>query len=283
MTKKRLQELALLLAGSFLLAVSINTMLLPNQIAAGGASGISIILNKLFEIPLSVTLYAINIPLLVLSFVFLGKEVGLKTVLGSLTYPLFVKFTADLPAVTMNPLLAGIFGGVLTGIGLGLVFKGKGSTGGTAILAQLMSKYLRLSIGVSMSICDGLVIIGALVAFDMDVVLYALIALFIMGRVIDLVQVGFDRSKNILIISQQAAAIQAMILKDLDRGVTKIAASGGYDEMAGEMLMCVLPEKEYLELEERVLAIDPHCFLVAMPASEVRGRGFTLVRNDGLM
>lgn len=281
LSKGRLLEIALVFVGAFLLAVSINSVLLPNQIAAGGASGISIIVFELFKIPLDVTLFAINIPLLVLCFIFLGKEVGLKTILGSLIYPLFVKLTAGLPVLTETPLLAAIFGGVITGLGLGLVFKGNASTGGTAIISQMASRFLHIPLGVAVSIVDGIVIFGALVAFNVETVLYSLICLFVMGRVIDLVQVSFDRSKNVLIISEEAPAIQAMILKELDRGVTKIPVSGGYKGNAQEMLMCVLPEKELHDLQQRVLAIDPQSFVVAMAASEVMGRGFSLVRSYG--
>lgn len=278
MTKQRIFDLMYVLGGAFVLAVSINSILLPNQIVAGGANGISIILNHLFGFKVSTVLYIINIPLLVLCFGLLGKEVGMKTIVGSMIYPFFVAITADVPVLTHNPLLAGIFGGVVTGLGLGLVFKGNASTGGTAIISQIVTKYLKIPIGVAVSVVDGLVILGALIAFDVEIVLYSLICLFVIGRVIDLVQVSFDRSKNVLIISNQSAAIQAMILADLDRGVTAIPVKGGYSDTQQEMLMCVVPEKEFLTLRERVLGIDPHGFVVAMAASEVMGKGFSLGR-----
>ena len=277
-TKQRVLDLVYVLSGALVLAISINAILLPNQIVAGGANGISIIINHLFGYSVSTVLYIINIPLLVLCFVLLGKEVGMKTIIGSMIYPFFVGVTENMPVLTNNSLLAGIFGGIVTGLGLGLVFKGNASTGGTAIISQIVTKYLKIPIGVAVSVVDGFVILGALIAFDVEIVLYSLICLFVIGRVIDLVQVSFDRSKNVLIISDKSKEIQAMILEELDRGVTAIPVKGGYSQGQQEMLMCVIPEKEFLELRERVLAIDPHGFVVAMAASEVMGKGFSLGR-----
>lgn len=277
-TKERIAELGYVLVGSFILAVSINSVLKPNEIVAGGANGISIILNKLFGIELAVTLYAINIPLLLLCFLLLGKKVGMKTIFGSLLYPFFVWITAGMPILTVNPLLASIFGGIITGIGLGLVFKGNASTGGTAILAQIVHKYAKLPLGLCVSVVDGFVIMGALVAFEVDRVLYSLICLFVIGRVIDLVQMGFNRSKNVLIVSKEPEKVAQMILSEMDLGVTHIPVKGGYNQESKDMLMCVLPEKEFHKLNESVQTIDPEGFVVAMAASEVMGRGFSLGR-----
>lgn len=277
-TKQRLLELFYVLTGALVLAISINSILLPNQIVAGGANGVSIIINHLFGLEVSVVLYMINIPLLVLCYLFLGKEVWLKTIVGSLVYPFFVAITANIPVLTYNPLLAGIFGGVVTGLGLGLVFKGNASTGGTAIISQIVTKYAKLPIGIAVFVVDGFVILGALFAFDVEIVLYSLICLFVIGRVIDLVQVSFDRSKNVLIISDHATDIQEMILAEMDRGVTTIPVKGGYSHNQQEMLMCVVPEKEFSELRERILGVDPQGFVVAMAASEVMGKGFSLGR-----
>lgn len=275
-TKQRLTDLSYVIAGSFVLALSINLLLEPNDLVAGGANGISIIIKKLFGIELAVTLYAINIPLLVLCFVLLGKEVGMKTIFGSMIYPFFVGLTTNLPTLTENPLLASIFGGIITGLGLGLVFKGNASTGGTAIISQIVHKYLKLPLGIAVTVVDGFVILGACLAFDIDKVLYSLICLFVIGRVVDMVQVGIDRSKNVLIISEKLDEIESTILKEMDRGATRIPITGGFEQKNKEMLMCVLPEKEFHNLKERILEVDSHGFVVVMPANEVMGKGFSI-------
>lgn len=276
--KQYLVDLLFVLAGSFTLALSINLLLKPNELVAGGANGVSIILEKLFGWPLAASLYAMNIPLLILCFWLLGREVGMKTILGSMIYPFFVGITAGLPALTMNPLLASVFGGVITGLGLGLVFKGHASTGGTAIISQIVHKYAKIPLGTAVMFVDGLIILTAFFVFPADKVLYALICLFIIGRVIDLVQVSFNLSKNVLIISNKSPEVAKMIMATMDRGVTRIPITGGFNESEQHMLMCVLPEADFALLKENVLEIDPNSFVVAMSASEVMGRGFSLGR-----
>lgn len=278
MTKERIVSLLYVTVGAFLLAVSMQSVLEPNQIVAGGATGVSVILNHVTGIPSFVILYAINIPLLILCFILLGKEVGMKTIYGSMIFPFFVGLIGSIPTLTHTPLLAALSGGVITGIGLGLVFKGNASTGGTAIISQIVNVYFKLPLGLAVSIVDGFVIIGALLVFDVDRVLYSLISLFIIGRVVDLVQVGFDRSKNVMIISEASDEVNKMIIEKMDRGVTHLAIQGGFERREKEMLMCVIPEKEFHTLKEEVLAIDPHAFVVAMAASEVMGKGFSLSR-----
>ncbi|MGX7198154.1 YitT family protein [Enterococcus olivae] len=276
LTKQQIQEALFVVAGAFVLAVSINSILLPNKIVAGGVNGISIVLNHLFGWNPAIILYTINIPLLILCFMLLGKDVGLKTVFGSLIYPFFVGITAHFPIITENIFLASLFGGILTGIGLGLVFRGNASTGGTAIISQIVHKYLNLSLGIAILIVDGFVILSAFIAFDTDVMLFSLISLFIIGRVVDMTQVGLDRSKNVLIISQKYAEIHHELTTTLDKGVTLIPIEGGYSQTPGKLLMTVISEKDFSTVKEAVLTIDDTAFCVILNASEVHGRGFSL-------
>ncbi|MBO0441182.1 YitT family protein [Candidatus Enterococcus ikei] len=275
-TKKQIQDTLYVTIGSFILAVSINSILLPNKIVAGGANGISVVINYLFGTNPALVLYAINLPLLVLCFLLLGKEVGIKTIYGSLIYPFFVGITTHLPVLTHNIFLATIFGGILTGIGLGLEFRGNASTGGTAIISQVVNKYFKVSLGVSILFVDGLVILSALFVFNTDTVLFSLICLYLIGRVVDLVQVGFVRSKNVLIISPKFAEIKEKILVDMDKGLTMIPIEGGYQKNPSMLMMTVISEKDFAKIKENVLAIDEEAFIVSMNASEVFGKGFSL-------
>lgn len=275
-SKRQIQDTLYVTIGSFILAVSINSILLPNKIVAGGANGISVVINYLFGINPAIVLYAINLPLLVLCFALLGKEVGIKTIYGSLIYPFFVGITTHLPVLTHNIFLATLFGGILTGIGLGLEFRGNASTGGTAIISQIVNKYFKISLGVSILFVDGLVILSALYVFNTDTVLFSLICLYIIGRVVDMVQVGFIRSKNVLIISPKYAEIKEKILIGLDKGITMIPIEGGYQQNKSMLMMTVISEKDFVKIKESVLAIDEQAFIVSMNASEVFGRGFSL-------
>ena len=275
---QRLKETLYVTLGAFILAISVNLIFLPNQIVAGGASGLSIVLNELFGWNVALTLYAINIPLLILCFLLLGKDVGLKTIYGSLINPFFIAITGSLPPLTNNIFLATLYGGVLTGIGLGLVFRGHASTGGSAIISQIVNKYFKISLGVSVFVVDGFVIATALFVFTKDTVLFSLISLFIIGRVIDRVQVGVLRSKNLFIISDKYEAIHQIFIKELDKGVTLLPIEGGYTQKQGKIIMTVIPEKEFMAIKEAILAIDETAFFVALDASEVNGRGFSVKR-----
>ena len=275
---QRLKETLYVTLGAFILAISVNLIFLPNQIVAGGASGLSIVLNELFGWNVALTLYAINIPLLILCFLLLGKDVGFKTIYGSLINPFFIAITGSLPPLTNNIFLATLYGGVLTGIGLGLVFRGNASTGGSAIISQIVNKYFKISLGVSVFVVDGFVIATALFVFTKDTVLFSLISLFIIGRVIDRVQVGFLRSKNLFIISDKYEAIHQIFIKELDKGVTLLPIEGGYTQKQGKIIMTVIPEKEFMAIKEAILAIDETAFFVALDASEVNGRGFSVKR-----
>ena len=275
---QRLKETLYVTLGAFILAISVNLIFLPNQIVAGGASGLSIVLNELFGWNVALTLYAINIPLLILCFLLLGKDVGLKTIYGSLINPFFIAITGSLPPLTNNIFLATLYGGVLTGIGLGLVFRGNASTGGSAIISQIVNKYFKISLGVSVFVVDGFVIATALFVFTKDTVLFSLISLFIIGRVIDRVQVGVLRSKNLFIISDKYEAIHQIFIKELDKGVTLLPIEGGYTQKQGKIIMTVIPEKEFMAIKEAILAIDETAFFVSLDASEVNGRGFSVKR-----
>ena len=262
-TAQRLKDTAYVTVGAFILAISINAVLLPNKLVAGGANGISIVINYVFGISPAIVLYAINIPLLVLCFLLLGKEVGVKTIYGSLIYPFFVGITSGMPVLTHNIFLAALFGGIITGAGLGLVFRGNASTGGTAIISQIVNKYFKVSLGIAILFVDGLVILSAMYAFNADIVLFSLICLFTIGRVVDMIQVGLVRSKNVMIISPKYVAIQERLLRELDKGVTLVPIEGGYRNAKGMLLMTVIREKDFPRLKEAILEIDEEAFLIS--------------------
>lgn len=262
--------------GSFLTAIAFQVFLLPNNIVSGGVSGLSIAANEMFGWSPAIFQYALNIPLLILCFILLGKAAGYKTILGSLLLPFFLIFIGHFPALTTDPLLAALFGGGITGLGIGIVFRAKASTGGTSIIVQILYQFLHFQLGLSTIMVDGLVIMIALLVFDVETVMYSLIALFIVSRTIDLVQLGFHRNKNVFIISDSPQDIRSEILHTMQRGVTNLGIRGGYGNTDKDMLMVVIQEREFTLLKEVVLKADSDAFVVAMPASEVLGRGFSL-------
>ncbi len=273
---RKWSEYGLLLMGSLLIAVSFNMFLSPNQVASGGVSGISIIINQLFGIEPALTQWALNIPLFIAGTWLLGGQFGLKTAVGSVVLPLFVLLTKGLPSPTQNVLLASIYGGILIGVGLGIVFRGRGSTGGLDLAAQIIHKYTGLSLGLSVAMLDGLVILSAGLVFSAEKALYALIGLYVTSKTINVVQIGFSYSKVAFIISKNTDAIHEAILHELDRGLTRLKGTGGYTGEERTVLMVVVNQAEVSKLKDLVKASDPGAFVILSDTNEVLGEGFKL-------
>lgn len=277
--KKRILEFGLVTLGAFIAAVGFNTMFLENHIASGGMVGLSVSFKALFGWNPSTFLLVTNVPLLLLCFVFLGKETFIKTFYGSWIYPFAIKLTADLPTLTRNPLLAAIFGGVIVGIGLGLVFRGRSSTGGTGIPTQILNKYTPLSLAASMTIVDGFSVAMGFIAFNPDTVMYSIIGLAVISRVVGIMENGFNTSKNIMIVSEKTDSIRNYITQIANRGVTQIPVLGGISGKQKTMLMTTITSYELPKMQQAILAIDETAFIVVTPASQVMGRGFSLTKN----
>jgi len=267
-------EYILLLLGAFLIAATFNLFLEPNEIASGGVSGISILARAVFGIPPAFTQWALNIPLFVLGVWLLGRKFGAKTALGTAVMPLFVLLTDGWAPLTDNPLLAAAFGGLGIGAGLGIVFRGRGSTGGLDVAAQIVAKYTGFSLGLSVALLDGLVIVTAGFVFSAEQALYALIALFVTTKTIDVVQIGFSNSKVAYIISEDEEKIAQTVLHDLDRGLTRLTAYGGFTGKERTVLMVVVSQTEVTRLKGLVQAVDPQAFVIITGATEVLGEGF---------
>jgi uncharacterized membrane-anchored protein YitT (DUF2179 family) len=279
-THRRIRNVILVLIGSLIAAIGFNTMFLENKIMAGGLVGLSIAAQKLFGFEPANFVYVANIPLLLANFFLLGKANFAKTLIGSWAFPTFIKLTAWMPNMTNNPLLAAIFGGIIVGIGLGIVFLGDSSTGGTGIITQIINKYTPLSTAGSMAVVDGTVTVIGLMAYSPDVVMYSLIGLGVVSYVVGAVQNGFNASKTILIISEQVETIKEHLMQQsVQRGVTVIPVVGGYTSKQKSMIMTVVSATEFPRLEKDVVQLDPAAFVVVMPAVQVLGRGFSLTKD----
>ncbi|WP_078414303.1 YitT family protein [Priestia abyssalis] len=271
---EKLVELFYILLGSAIVALAFNFFLLPNRVASGGVSGISTIFDALFGWEPAYVQWAFNIPLFIAGVLLLGKQFGLKTLVGTVFLPFIVFLSNDMEPATNDPLLGALFGGIGVGLGLGLVFRGKASTGGTDLAAQIIHKYTGLSLGLCVAVIDGFIVLTAAIVFDLERGLYALIALYVTSKTIDLVQIGVRRSKNVLIISKKEEDIRELILKDIDRGVTKLPAVGGYTETERPVLMVVVDQSQFTKLKQIVKSIDPTAFVIVMDATDVLGEGF---------
>jgi len=265
---------AAMLFGSFFIAASFNLFLLPNRIASGGVSGISVILNFLVHIPPAYTQWALNIPIFLVGVFVLGRSFGVKTAIGSIVLPLFVLLTSHWTPPTQDPLLAALYGGLGVGLGLGLVFRGRGSTGGLDTVAQMVHKALGIRLSIAVAVLDGMVILSAGLLISLENALYALIGLFATSKTIDLIQSGLQTSKAALVISKQPDAVSNAILHELDRGLTRLQGAGGYTGDDRPVLLVVVGQNEVARLKLLVRDTDPDAFVIITNATEVLGEGF---------
>ncbi len=268
-------EYVLVVLGSFFVAIGFNLFLLPNEIASGGVAGISTILYALFSFEPSIVQWVLNIPLFFLGMWILGRNFGAKTLVGTVMVPLFVSLTSEWNAASSDPLLAAVFGGMACGLGIGIVFRGKGSTGGIDLAAQILHKFVPLPFGICVALFDGMIVLAATFVFSIEAGLYALIGLFITSRTIDLVQVGLNSSKAIMVVSEYLEEIRDALLNEIDRGVTVWKAEGGYTRANKKMIMSVVNQNEFSRTTQIIKQIDPNAFIIVMNASEVIGEGFS--------
>jgi uncharacterized membrane-anchored protein YitT (DUF2179 family) len=269
-----------IIVGSVITAVGLNALLIPNKIAAGGASGIATLLFHLFGFSPGIVLLAINIPLLIASSIVFGLRFGAYTVLGSLATSFAVEFTQGIPVLTTDPLLSAVYGGVVAGIGMGIVFRFRGSTGGTDIAAKLAAHYTGLSLGDALLAVDAIVVAAAGVVFSPEFAMYALIAIFVTAKIVDVVQEGFYSAKALFIISNHSGRISEALMNTLGRGVTVFPSHGAFSKQERETLLCVVSRTELTRAKGIVLEVDRSAFVVVTDAKEVLGEGFLLVHDE---
>ncbi|MER2089426.1 MAG: YitT family protein [Sporosarcina sp.] len=266
--------------GAALVGLAFNIFLLPSRLAAGGVSGISTILFELFQFNPAYVQWLINIPLLFLGVILVGKEFSLKTLVGTFFVPFVIWLTTDMKLAVDNPLLSAIYGGIMLGVGLGIVYRGNGSTGGTALIAQLVKKYTGLSSGFSQLLVDGLVVVTSAFVFNFELALYAMIAIYVTSKVIDFVQLQTSPTKLVLIITDKEEEVQDIIKNEINRGLTKIKTIGGYSDQEKTMILCVVEQSEAVYFKKLLQTKEPTSFVIFLNASEILGRGFSKAQYD---
>lgn len=276
--RKLLIEYSWIMVGSIFVGLAYNIFFLPARLAAGGVSGISTILYELYGFEPAFVQWIINIPLFFFGLALLGKDFSLKTLVGTFFVPFTIWVTADIPFTIDNPLLSAIYGGILLGVGLGIVYRGNGSTGGLATVAQIVKKYTRLSSGYAQLVVDGLVVVASAVVFNLELALFAMMAIYVTSKVIDFVQLQTSPSKLVLIITDNEEKIQKIIKEEIDRGLTKVRSVGGFSNQEKTMILCVVEQQEAIYLKRMLQEEEPQSFVVFLNASEILGRGFSLAK-----
>lgn len=262
--------------GVLLTALGLDMFLIPNKIAAGGVSGIATILYYVINVPVGAAMLALNVPLFAMGIYRLGLRFGFRSLYGTVALSIAVDAMAPfLPVPTQDILLASLFGGVLVGLGLGLVFRHRGTTGGTDLAAAILRAYTGVNIGQLLFLVDATVVIAAGFTFDSaELAMYALITIFITSWLIDIVQEGFSYTKAFFIISERPSEVSAAIVKGLNRGATAWPARGVYTGAEKEVLLSVVNRSEVTRLKDIIYEVDPRAFVVLADVREVLGEGF---------
>jgi len=265
-----------IVVGSLMVAAGTNLFFVPNNVVSGGVTGISIIAHHLFDTPVGLVVLLLNLPLLWLGWRFAGgMRFFIRTAVSVLVLSLGIDLSAPfLVPPTHDRLLVICYGGLVDGLGMGLVFRGRGTTGGTDVLARLAHRFLGVGVGQALlAINVGIFAVAAFV-FGAEAVMVALALAFVSARVLDVVQEGFSAARSALIISQDPDAVRQAVLERLGRGVTMLQGQGGFTGEQRPVLYVVVASYEVGRLKRLVAQVDPAAFVAITPAQEVLGEGF---------
>jgi uncharacterized membrane-anchored protein YitT (DUF2179 family) len=274
-----ISKIVILLTGSLIFAMGINYFAIPSNLAEGGFTGISLLLFYLFGFSPGLVILLLNIPLLFVGYKVFGKQTFIYTILGIASSSFFLEITKNIVTWFGPPpedtLLCTLYTGVLVGIGLGLIFRTGGTTGGVDIIARLVNKFYGWSIGRTMLMFDFGVILSSVFIIGLDMAMYTLVSVFISARVIDFVIEGLNASKAVTIVSNRPQELAGTIVKKINRGVTILTGRGGYTGKTREVLYVVVGRNELPKLKQIVHQIDPLAFVVVNDARDVLGEGFS--------
>ncbi len=283
-SKKWFIAYSLIAVGAFIMAAGFVLFITPYKIVPGGVYGVSIVLHHLFGTPVGLVALCFDIPLTLLGIKILGPRFGIKTVVGFVLTAGFVDLLAylwgDKALVENDALLSSIFGGVLIGLGLGMIFKAKATSGGSDIIAMIIAKYTKLPLGQLMIVVDSAIVLVGVVAFqDWKIPLYSLIVIFITGRVVDVVLQGISYDKTLFIVSEKPKELRDKIVNDLNRGGTFIQGKGMYSGNERTIVYTVVSRRELAMLQDFIHRTDPDAFMTVINANEILGKGFKSLRD----
>lgn len=262
--------------GTFIMAIGISLFLLPNQLSSGGFSGIATITYYLFKMPVGLMIVILNIPLFIIAFFRRGKNFLVNAIIGTVLLSCFIDLFEGMQALTTDRLLACIYGGIIVGIGTAIVLKADSSTGGTELVTHIIKSFnSNVKTGKLLEVLD-IIVVGANVIFfkEIEVALYSALAIYLMGKMIDLFFEGIGFTKMILIISPKYIEISDRINKEIRRGTTCLYGRGMYKREDRNVLMCVASRSEIKEIRKIIKSLDPRAFIIITNVRETIGQGF---------
>ncbi|MEF9990598.1 MAG: YitT family protein [Romboutsia sp.] len=271
-------EVLVLMVGCLLMSISINLFFNPHSVAPGGLTGFAIVVNSVFKVQLWAINLTLNIPLFICAYKILTKKDCIKTIIGIIVLTMGLKLTEDLVLIniTDDVLLASISGAILMGVGLGLIFRINGTTGGTDLIGLILNKlHPSLSVPILMGAADCIVVIlSGVISKEIEISLYSAISLYIIVKVSDLIIEGVDYSKSFTIISDYSREISVKIIEELDRGATILKGEGVYTGDEKNVLLVVVSKRQVVSLKHLVKKIDPDAFIIISDIHEAVGNGF---------
>ena len=278
--KETLIAYAQIVLGCIIGGAAYPMFLVPNNIAPGGLTGVATVLNFLMGVPVGLTSMLMNIPLFILGYKAMGRVFVVRSFIATVLFSMAIDLI-KVPAVTMDPLLGTLYGGVLLGIGLGLILRGGATTGGTDMVARMVhSRFPFISVGMFLMMIDGLVVVLAGVCVGLNEGLYAMIAIFVSSKLIDMVMAGLTQTRACYIITSATDAVTDRIMEEMDRGVTHLMAKGAYSGTARPVILCVLSSQEVVKLKDIVREEDEKAFMFITGAHEALGEGFSKLSGE---
>lgn len=276
----KIRNIFFILLGSAIFAFGLVHFNMQNNLAEGGFTGITLLLYFIFDIDPSISNLVLNIPIFFIGWKLLGRTTFLYTIIGTVALSVFLwlfqRFQIYMP-LKDDLTLAALFAGVFIGVGLGIIFRYGGTTGGVDIIARLVHKYKGVSMGKTMFMFDFVVIALSLVTYlSYKEAMYTLVAVFIAAKVIDFMQEGAYAAKGATIISEHNGEIADRIMQEMDRGVTILKGQGSFTKMDRNVLYCVVGKNEIVRLKMVITSVDPHAFVAVSDVHDVLGEGFTL-------
>lgn len=269
-----LREYLIVTFACIIMALNINYFFLGNKLAEGGVAGISLIIHYLSDIDIGYLYFILNIPLIILAYLFIGKNFLVKTLFATLVLSIFLKVFGNFRGPFNDVLLAAIFAGAINGIAVGIVFYAGGSTGGIDIIAKIINKYYGISIGKILLIADFIILSMVAFMFGKLIFMYTFISLLVSAKMVDMVQDGIHSAKGVVIITSKPEELRKRIIEDVHRGLTLINAKGAYSRKEVTMLYCIIGKYQLIKVKNIVREVDPSAFMIVNQVHEVIGKGF---------
>lgn len=285
--KNKIPRLILMILGTFLLGLNYNLFLKPNNLIVGGTSGLAIIFNDIFGWNDQIFIYTTAIILIGISFIFLGKDKTMKSIFGSILYPIMITFTAPLGQLLATKIIfedmitTVVFTSILYGIAYGIVYKMEYTTGGSDIIMQIICKYMHMPEGQASILSNVFIILFGGMVFGIPKVIYGIIILYISSVIVDKIIIGISESKMFIINSNKIDEIEKVIINELKLGVTRIKAEGGYTSKKQDVLLCVVPNRDYYMFKQIILELDKNAFFIINDCYDIEG-GTTKSKERGL-